>query len=304
MTRLRITGLAVAGVTALAASLVSVQTAPADPDAYQILARAKGFLQRQTYPDTIFYTTTIQVSEGDKEEFEHFHAEAFSDSDVRVRGVGDEEQAAPHESEGVNFKLAFTIGWNTAAGGQSETDSQDVHRKEATPDYLGIPLISPSYSFGLLPKRDERTAHVPPEAENLRTIATVTSIDRTYDVSLAGTETIGGLYTYHLVLKPTIRPDRYRIRDLWVDAYTYQPVQMRTQGNFANAPMSDVPWLITFQDVDGSIYIESETAMAPLAFRHDRTFSSATITFDDIRTEDASPPILPTISAQGDLREP
>jgi hypothetical protein len=279
--------------------------ASADPDAYQIFDRARRVLQAQSYPDPVFYRTTIQVSEGAKNELEHFRAEA-SAGDVRVEGVSEEEQATPHKSGGVNFKLAFSIGWNTGAGGQTETVTQDAHRKEASPDYLGVPLISPSYSFGLTPERDERPASIPQGASNLPTIATVTAIGHPYRISLLGTEIVEGLYTYHLHLEPTGHPDRYRIRDLWVDAYTYQMVQLQTQGNFTAAPMSAVPWLVTFQNVDGSLYIKTETALEPLVFHHDRTFSTARITFDDIRASDDSPPILPTMDSQADtnLREP
>jgi hypothetical protein len=93
------------------------------PDAYQIFDRARRILQTQSYPDPIFYRTTIHVSEAAKDEFAHFRAEAFSSGDVRVEGVSEEEQAAPHQSTGVNFKFAFSIGWNTGAG-RGETTSK------------------------------------------------------------------------------------------------------------------------------------------------------------------------------------
>jgi len=280
--------------------------ASADLNAYQIFEHAKRVLQAQTYPDPIFYRTTIHVCDGGKDELEHFHAEAFSSGDVRVEGISDEEQAAPHKSNGVNFKLSFSIGWNTGAGGQTGTATADAHRKEASPDYLGVPLISPSYSFGLTWEHAGNPKPSPGSASNLPTIATVTAIDHVYNASLLGTETIGGLYSYHLQLQPTSHPDRYRIRDLWVDAYTYQIVQLQTQGNFTNAPMSSVPWLVTFQNVDGGSYIKDETALDPLVFHHDRTFSTASISFDDIRTTDNTPPLLPTSDSNAavNLREP
>jgi hypothetical protein len=269
-------------------------SASADPSAYQIFEHAKRVLQAQSYPDPIYYRTTVHVREGSKDELEHFHAEAFSSGDVRVEGISDEEQAVPHKSSGANFKLSFSIGWNTGAGGQTGTATADAHRKEASPDYLGVPLISPSYSFGLTWEHTGNPAPSPGNASTLPTIATVTAIDHVYDVSLIGTETIGGSYAYHLKLQPTSHPDRYRIRALWVDAYTYQVVQLQTQGNFTIAPMSSVPWLVTFQNVDGGSYIKDEVALEPLIFHHDRAFSTASISFDDIHATDDSPPILPT----------
>ncbi|MBV8530651.1 MAG: hypothetical protein JO104_04985 [Candidatus Eremiobacteraeota bacterium] len=205
----------------------------------------------------------------------------------------------------MNFRLAFSIGWNAEAGGQTEKVTEDAHRKEASPDYLGVPLISPTYSFGLISPQGGNSESTPVSASKLPTIATVTAIDRAYDVSLLGTEMIGGLYAYHLRLQPTIRPDRYRIREMWVDVYTYQTVQLETQGNFTAAPMASVPWLVTFQNVDGNSYIKDETALDPLTFRRDRTFSTARISFDDIRSSDSSPPMLPSMDSQSavNLRE-
>ena len=290
----------------LALCLMVTSNASADPDAYQIFERAKRVLQAQSYPDPIVYRTTIRVCEGEKDEVEHFHGEAFSGGDIRVEGISDEESAAPHETSGLNFKLSLQIGWNTGAGGQTETDTRDAHRKEASPDYLGVPLISPSYSFGLTSGREEASKPAPLAAPGLPTIATVTATARVYKVSLLGTESLGGLYTYHLHLEPASHPERYRVRELWVDAYTYQIVQLETQGNFTDASTSEVPWLVVFQNVNGSLYIKSETALEPLVLHNDRTFSTADISFDEIRAADGSLPVLPTLDRGADinLREP
>jgi hypothetical protein len=70
--------------------------------------------------------------------------------------------------------------------------------------------------------------------------------------------------------------------------------------------MSNVPWLVRFQNVGGNIYIQSETALQPLVFHHDRTFSTASISFDDIRGADNTLPILPASDREAgiNLREP
>jgi hypothetical protein len=292
-------------VAPFALCLAAATNASASSDAYAIFDRARQVLQAQSYPDPIFYRTTVHVAEGSKDEFEHFRAEAFAGGDVRVAGVSDEEQTAPQQSSGVNFKLAFSIGWNTGAGGQSATATADAHRKEASPDYLGVPLISPSYSFGWNLQRSGTPEPVALRASKLPTIVTVRAIGRAYKISLVGTEIVEGFLAYHLHLEPAVDPGRYRIRELWIDAYTYQIVRLQTQGNFTVAPMADVPWLVTFQDVGGTFYIKDETALAPLVFRHDRTFSTASISFDDIRATDNASPILPTMDGNpADLREP
>ena len=53
--------------------------------------------------------------------------------------MSDEEQATPHKTRGMNFKLSFSIGWNTEAGGQTETVTKDAHRMEASARLLGCP---------------------------------------------------------------------------------------------------------------------------------------------------------------------
>lgn len=286
---------------------VSIVNGPPQRDGNEILARARQVLRAQSYPDPIVYRTTIRVTEAGKDEAEHFHGEAFTDGDVRVAGVSDEEQASPHPSSGVNFKLTLSIGWNTGTGGQMGTMTADAGRIEGSPDYLGIPLISPSYSFGLASGEAAGDAGgAPGAAAGLPTIATVTAFERDYDVTLLGTEAVDGVLAYHLELAPVRLPNRFRIRELWIDAASFRIVQLRSQGDFTSAPMTGVPWLVTFSDIGGCTYIASETALAPLVFPHDRTFTHASIAFDEIGSERFNGlPVLPAMGRSNeDLREP
>jgi hypothetical protein len=286
--------------------LIAAAPATNSPNAYQILDRTRHVLAAQTDPGPISFQTRIDVSEGGKAESEHFLAEALSNTDIRAQGVSEEEKATPHDATGVNFKIAWEIGWNTHAGGRTESGAQDAHRKEASPDYLGVPLISPTYSFGILSEHSTQSEESSSPSDVLHTIATVTAVANAYKVTLLGTDPVGGFYTYHLQLEPIRNPKRFRIRELWVDTYTYQVVQLRTEGNFTTAPLTDVPWLTTFQNIAGMTFIKDETALEPLAFAHDRTFATAKITFDDIEPADVSHPTLPTMDADAsyNLREP
>jgi hypothetical protein len=282
------------------------QAAPTD-DAYAIYDRARQVWFQQSYPDVIQYQTTIRVAEGDRVEQEHFRSEATSDGDVRLAGVSEEETSDPHQASGVNFKLHFEFGWNTHSDGPLASRTDDAHRKESSPDYLGTPLISPIYSFGLddrVNSANSQQAAQPNTVPNLPTIATVFAVNRNYDITLIGQEPLGGFLTYHLQLKPLRNPQRYRLRELWIDAYTYHVLQLAVQGNFVNSPMKDVPWLVTFQDIGGSTFIESETTQAPLVFKHDRTFTTASIRFNDITEGTPAEPILPYMGSGSALREP
>lgn len=55
----------------------------------------------------------------------------------------------------------------------------------------------------------------------LHTIASVSAHGHIYDVRDVGIETINGHRTYHLELRPRRDPERYPLRDLWLDTTTY-----------------------------------------------------------------------------------
>jgi hypothetical protein len=280
---------------------------PPSTDPYQIYDRAQAVWRSQAYPDDIQYRITTHVSEGKKDELEHYNGEASITRGIRVAGDSDEELAKPHRATGINFKINIEFGWNTNAGGNLGSMLMDAHRKEASPDYLGVPMISPEYSFGLGPLLQPEPAlqqeENPPKSA-FPIIATVTATDQPYDITLAGTEVIGGFYTYHLRLQPRHDPAKYRLRDLWIDSDSYVVLKLVTQGNFTGPPMNAVPWVVTFQDIGGATYIDTEKAEAPLAFRGDRTFTTATVSFSDIRRNDLKLPTLPFLDSGQILREP
>jgi hypothetical protein len=63
-------------------------------------------------------------------------------------------------------------------------------------------------------------------ADPLRTIAVVTASSRVYDVTLAGDEILGGRRCYHLELRPRRDPDRFPLRDLWINETSFEIVQL------------------------------------------------------------------------------
>lgn len=300
------TGYRVATCSFLATTLLGLAPLQGN-DPYQIFDRARSVWRTQKYPDEVQYRTTIHVTEGAKDEQEHYNGEASATGDIRVEGISDEERSTPHQTSGINFKINLEFSWNRNAGGNVGSLKMDDHRKESSPDYLGVPMVSPEYSFGLDPLQQPEpvsTTGPPTPKGGLRTIATVNAVDRAYDITNLGTETLDGFYVYHLRLQPRRDPTKYRLRELWIDAYTFQVVKLVTQGNFTGAPMNAVPWEVTFQDIGGAMYIESETARAPLIFRGDRTFTTATITFSEIKVAAPTLPVLPFMDSGQILREP
>jgi hypothetical protein len=58
------------------------------------------------------------------------------------------------------------------------------------------------------------------------TIATVTADSHVYNITYGGEEIVANRRCYHLYLRPRFRPDRYPLRDLWVDETSSEVVQL------------------------------------------------------------------------------
>jgi hypothetical protein len=65
-----------------------------------------------------------------------------------------------------------------------------------------------------------------PDPFGLRPIASVVSSDHAYTISLDGIETLDGTSVYHLLLRPNYDPLGHPLRELWVDAKTFQVLQL------------------------------------------------------------------------------
>jgi hypothetical protein len=61
-----------------------------------------------------------------------------------------------------------------------------------------------------------------PDPLQLPTIASVTAIPISYDLTLAGNETVDGIACYHLALRALRDPDVYPLHDLWVDERSFE----------------------------------------------------------------------------------
>jgi len=167
-------------------------------------------------------------------------------------------------------------------------------------DYLGIPKLTPTYSFGITKRtreegrdddalindirsefNDPMPAAKSQELEaygKLKAIAVVTSRAQTYTIRLAGIDAIDGHDCYHLLMQPVRNSPDLRLREVWVDTQTFQTRRLVNAGNFTG---SNVPWLITFDDAGGALYISSETALVPIAFGEHR-YERASISFESI----------------------
>jgi hypothetical protein len=113
---------------------------------------------------------------------------------------------------------------------------------------------------------------------HLKSIASVTAIAHQYTIVLAGIENVDGAACYHLLMHPATQPQRFRLRELWIEMQTYKTRKLLTANNFTN---SKVPWLVTFTDIGGARYIASEVAQAPVGVGPHR-YEYASISFEGI----------------------
>jgi hypothetical protein len=101
----------------------------------------------------------------------------------------------------------------------------------------------------------------------LPVIATVTSAAHIYDVTLAGEETVDGRPTYHLVLRPVTAPDRYPLRDLWVEESSAQIVQLTYDRPFDAAHTRAIVWYrfapVGPQQIWTIVHIEARATTRP-----------------------------------------
>ncbi len=295
--------------------------ASAQPDPYQLFERARSVWLAQQYPTWLSYTIAVTVTDGGVIKTNHY--KAFCDTahaDVQVEAVSEEEHADPHTPTGVNLSVRPKRNFKTIF-------VKPVGRPEDAVDFLGVPRLAPNYSFGVAPYvpaltdandagqraalvteiRREYNDPMPAQKEQildrdkpLKEIANVATANRNYVVSFAGVESVQGHDTYHLHLRPVRLPTRLRLREIWIDTDTYRMSEIVTQGNFNR--FGSVPWTVTFQNVDGSQYIASEVANAPLTIdRH--TYRDVTVTFQEITAGKPSM-VKPLIAPANPLEEP
>jgi hypothetical protein len=294
-------------------AVLGLVTALSNPDAYGVFARARAHWAAQQYPHYLSYEVKISGIAGEHIVTNTYASFADTQSDViDVHATSAEEAAKPYVPHGVNLRAKFKITYSRHTQLSNPSADGDVHASKTVNvtqreqyDLLGVPLLSPAYSFGLLPPQ---TLVKQPNAiaPSLKTIASVTAVGRDYDVAFGGTDVIEGVQCYHLQLTPLRSPSVYRLRQLWIDASDYSTRQAIVQGNFTAGPAPTLPWLIRFAPIDNTMYITSEIAMQPVKYLG-RTYSNVTVTFENVQPI-AAPGALWSLSlfrTSGDvLKEP
>jgi hypothetical protein len=111
---------------------------------------------------------------------------------------------------------------------QTVSASGDAAKVLMQGGYITGPVATPLGFYRSLPSNQSASRPPPPNLapDPLQTIATVTASGHVYDVTLTGAERIDGRLSYRLTLRPEIDPDRYPLRELWVDETNFEIVQL------------------------------------------------------------------------------
>jgi hypothetical protein len=117
------------------------------------------------------------------------------------------------------------------------------------------PRLLPTETFGFVPIETTSARPAPvPAAGSPPVIASVhATIRYPYDVSFVGIETIGDRSAYHLQLEPRQARDDYPLRELWVDASTYDVLQVVAQ-QFAHVGPIAIPYRVSAQYAEQGPY--------------------------------------------------
>ena len=286
---------------------------PIDP--YAIYAQAQAYWFSQRYPQMLAYRVVVRIVEGGNERVERYETRFDATGDeISVDPVSDFEKQNPvRPPGGVNFSLFgfYRIG-----------------KPEPQVDFLGVPRLTPTYSFGMAPfvpapeptpfnsaalvaeirkeyhDPDPRVTPTPTPSAEPPVIAVVVAAHRNYVIRYAGQETVNGHLCYHVTMRAVHDPGKYRLRDLWVDENDYAVWRLRVGINFMSGPGTKIPWIVDFTDIDGEHYIDREIAGAPMAVAGE-IYTQASVEFENVGAagDEASPmPLL--LPLRNTLEEP
>jgi len=223
-----------------------------DLRAEDIFARTRAAFAARTYPPTMKYGIRISGFRNGGWSGRTYDAfERWPERTVFARSISEEEAANPYKPPmyAKSFLDNFGVPGPQSGGAQG-------------PHILGFPELAVTYAFGLTPRT---TFAAEPEATGgLRTIAGVRAVSRTYDVRLAGEDSVDGNACWHLTLRPLGNPGTYRVRELWVDEQSYQTRKLVTDGNFTRKETGSGLWTVTYVQSGDTWYLESEVSQAPI----------------------------------------
>jgi len=235
-----------------------------------IFARVRDAWSQGAYPRYASYATIVEFHTATKYIKRTWDTvEDFRHATVFARKFSREETASPPDApRGINIFVPLLGTLN----------------KVQPDDPVGHVAFAVDQDYGIAPM--ER--HVTPASsasEFAAAAKTLPVIGRTgvnvrdYDVTLIETLQDDRGREYHLGLTPLREPEKYRLRELWVDANTWLPEEAVVAGIGSRAPLTKVLWRIEYRQVQGATYVASETALADVDYGKAGVLRWVTVSF-------------------------
>ena len=262
------------------------ETAQLSPDV--IFSRARDVISEQVCPRRIEYEIVVSANVNDRVEQNHFRATYLTDEDyLHVSSFAEEEQETPYVPHGTNIRVTSPVA---PLLGLSRALTEKVDHDGPPVELLGVPMLSPTFSFGLsrsAAATDQSERNGASSPSGLKIIGSAQSVARDYRVSLLAVEPYDRGRAYHLALSPERDPKTYRLREMWVDTESFAVLKLMTAGNFDHGPSLHARWLTTFQTFDDCRIVDTETALDALDYGRGRHYVNTMVSFDILRAPDA-----------------
>lgn len=277
------------------ALLFAVSLAASRIDPQEIFARARAVAGEHAYPAFLRYRVAVDVMEAGKERVERYDsAYDVANDSLWVEPVSDWEEQHHADGRGVNFGFHL-FGADV-----------EITKPEPPVDFIGVPLLSPTYNFGLsyyprVARVEDNTAqtveavraafHDPARAPSavapsprptpLKEIVVTSASDLPYEIRFVGIENVRGHSCFHLNLRALKDPWWHRLHDVWIDQSTFEVWRERVSENFSNRAGSQSSWLVDFADQAGKHYIHDETAEGAVR-RDGLIFTHVRVSFEHV----------------------
>ncbi len=143
-------------------------------DAATLFAQTRSAIASVAYPPQISYEIVVSGLDGSSPRADHYRALVRTQTgDVRVEAESDEAAAKPAPPpRGVNASITATI---CIARGGCATHSEPAGRTPGSADLLGVPMLSPTYDFGIVAPYGGAKRRLDTEQTALPVLASVVS---------------------------------------------------------------------------------------------------------------------------------
>ncbi len=146
----------------------------------------------------------------------------------------------PYFAEDKPLDYVARYGWRASDGMENWSNATSAAKHDKLPFARFFPQFLGPFAWSLrIATMMGSTNHglSRPDLEALKSIATVIATAKpVYAVTLSGIEQIESHRVYHLRLRPLTNPQMHNLRELWVDAQTFDLWRARFTGFYADSP--------------------------------------------------------------------